>query len=148
MTNTLDRGDIAARLAIVTGRISRRTRVSPGALSYGMLSALSTIVRLGPLRPGDLARAEVVTKPTMTRILGELEQKGFIERSDDPTDGRAFMVAATDAGVVAVDEARRERAGIVTDLIEDLSDAEILAISDALEALERVAGVGQETLTS
>jgi DNA-binding MarR family transcriptional regulator len=140
--------DVAARLAIVVGRISRRTRVSPGQLSYGMLSALSTIVRLGPLRPGDLARAEVVTKPTMTRILGELEAKGFIERADDPSDARAFLVSATTEGIVAVESARSERAGIVAELIHELPAADLAAITAALPALELVAKVGQESVTA
>ena len=65
------------------------------------MSALATIQREGPLRPGDLSRIEVVTKPTMTRILTELEQRGFIAREADPRDGRAFMVSATDEGIAA-----------------------------------------------
>jgi DNA-binding MarR family transcriptional regulator len=145
-TVTSDHGEVASRLAIVVGRISRRTRVNPGTLSYGLVSALSTIVRLGPLRPGDLARAEVVTKPTMTRVLGELEQKGFIERADDPRDGRAFVVTATPAGILAVEQARSERAGIVAELIDELSPQEFAAVGRALDALERVAGIGQETV--
>ncbi|WP_066521440.1 MarR family winged helix-turn-helix transcriptional regulator [Curtobacterium ammoniigenes] len=143
-----DRGEVASRLAVVVGRLSRRSRVSPGALSYGMVSALSSIVRLGPMRPGDLARAEVVTKPTMTRVLGELEQKALIRREQDPTDGRAFVVTATPAGEAAVLEARRERAGIFAELMHELDDDEIASIGGALTALERVARVGQETLTS
>lgn len=143
-----DRGEIASRLAVVVGRLSRRSRVSPGSLSYGMVSALASIMRLGPMRPGDLARAEVVTKPTMTRVLGELEQKGLIRRESDPTDGRAFVVTVTEAGQAAVLEARRERAGIFAELMHELGDDDLRAIDNALAALERAARVGQETLTS
>lgn len=134
-----DRTEIAARLAAAVGRINRRARSDSASLGYGIVSALATIQRDGPLRPGDLSRIEVVTKPTMTRILTELEQRGFIEREADPRDGRAFMVSATPAGVDAVERARSNRTGIVAELIADLPDADVDAIAAALGALERVA---------
>jgi DNA-binding MarR family transcriptional regulator len=139
-----DRGAVAARLAVAVGRINRRARTGTASLSYGMLSALATIVRLGPLRPGDIARQEVVTKPTMTRVLGDLEARGFIEREADPTDGRAFVVTATPAGVEAVLEARTERAGLVTALLAGCTDDDVRSIAQALDALEHVAVARQE----
>ena len=134
-----DRTEIAARLAAAVGRINRRARSDSASLGYGLVSALATIQREGPLRPGDLSRIEVVTKPTMTRILTELEQRGFIEREADPRDGRAFMVTATAEGVAAVERARSDRTGIVAELIAELADQDVDAIAAALDALERVA---------
>ena len=134
-----DRTAIAARLAAAVGRINRRARTDSASLGYGIVSALATIEREGPLRPGDLSRLEVVTKPTMTRILTELEQRGFIEREADPRDGRAFMVSATPAGIEAVERARSERTGIVAELIAELGEQDVAAIAGALDALERVA---------
>ena len=134
-----DRTEIAARLAAAVGRINRRARTDSASLGYGIVSALATIQREGPLRPGDLSRLEVVTKPTMTRILTELEQRGFIAREADPRDGRAFMVSATPEGIAAVEQARSQRTGIVAELIEELPAADVAAIAGALEALERVA---------
>jgi DNA-binding MarR family transcriptional regulator len=140
MTTVTDsRHEVAARLAAAVGRINRRARTDSASLGYGIVSALATIVREGPLRPGDLSRLEVVTKPTMTRILTELEQRGFIAREADPTDGRAFMVSATPSGVAAVEEARSERTGIVAELLADLDPADVAVIAAALDALERVA---------
>jgi DNA-binding MarR family transcriptional regulator len=134
-----DRTEIAARLAAAVGRINRRARTDSAALGYGIVSALATIQREGPLRPGDLSRIEVVTKPTMTRILTELEQRGFIEREADPRDGRAFMVTATPEGIAAVERARSDRTGIVAELIAELPEPDVDAIAAALDALERVA---------
>lgn len=134
-----DRTEIAARLAAAVGRINRRARTDSATLGYGIVSALATIQREGPLRPGDLSRIEVVTKPTMTRILTELEQRGFIEREADPRDGRAFMVSATPEGIAAVERARADRTGIVAELIAELPEQDVAAIAAALDALERVA---------
>lgn len=139
-----DRTEIAARLAAAVGRINRRLRTDSGALGYGLVSALATIQAEGPLRPGDLSRIEVVTKPTMTRILTELEQRGFIEREADPRDGRAFMVTATPAGVAAVERARSDRTGIVAELIADLPEDEVAVLAAALGGLERL-GQGDRT---
>ncbi|PCN49049.1 MarR family transcriptional regulator [Curtobacterium sp. 'Ferrero'] len=138
-TSEPDRTDVAARLADAVGRINRRARSDSAALGYGIVSALATIEREGPLRPGDLSRLEVVTKPTMTRILTELEQRGFIEREADPRDGRAFMVHATPEGIAAVAAARSQRTGIVAELIAELPAEDVTAIAGALAALERVA---------
>ncbi|WIB59337.1 MarR family transcriptional regulator [Curtobacterium sp. MCLR17_007] len=146
-TGQTDRTEIAARLAGAVGRINRRARSDSASLGYGIVSALATIQREGPLRPGDLSRLEVVTKPTMTRILTELEQRGLIAREADPTDGRAFKVSITDAGVTAVEDARSQRTGIVAELIHDLPASDLDAIAGALDALERIAqgqGVQQE----
>ncbi|MBF4602605.1 MarR family winged helix-turn-helix transcriptional regulator [Curtobacterium sp. VKM Ac-2884] len=134
-----DRTEVAARLAAAVGRINRRARTDSASLGYGIVSALATIQREGPLRPGDLSRIEVVTKPTMTRILTELEQRGFIEREADPRDGRAFMVSATAEGIAAVERARSDRTGIVAELIAELGESDVTAIAGALDALERVA---------
>lgn len=134
-----DRTEVAARLAAAVGRINRRARTDSASLGYGIVSALATIQRDGPLRPGDLSRIEVVTKPTMTRILTELEQRGFIEREADPRDGRAFMVSATAEGIKAVERARSDRTGIVAELIAELGESDVAAIAGALDALERVA---------
>jgi DNA-binding MarR family transcriptional regulator len=134
-----DRTEVAARLAAAVGRINRRARTDSASLGYGIVSALATIQREGPLRPGDLSRIEVVTKPTMTRILTELEQRGFIEREADPRDGRAFMVSATAEGIEAVERARSDRTGIVAELIAELGESDVAAIAGALDALERVA---------
>lgn len=138
-TRQPDRTEIAARLAAAVGRINRRARSDSASLGYGIVSALATIQREGPMRPGDVSRIEVVTKPTMTRILTELEQRGFIARETDPRDGRAFMVTATEEGIAAVERARADRTGIVAELIAELPDSDVDAIAGALDALERIA---------
>jgi DNA-binding MarR family transcriptional regulator len=138
----VERAEVAARLAIAVGRISRRIRPSGYGLSLGLLSALSDVVRNGPVRPGDLARTEAVAAPTMTRVIAELERRGLITRSPDPADGRSFFVMATGAGAVAVLEARAERAEHVAALIADLSDDQVACLAAALPVLETTAMTG------
>jgi DNA-binding MarR family transcriptional regulator len=138
----LDKTEVAARLALAVGRLNRRIRPTADGLTHGQVSALSTIARQGPLRPGDLARIERVAAPTITRILAELETKGFVSRAADPDDGRSFFVEASAAGEAEVLRAREERAVRVLELFDGLSEEQIAELAAALDALEATAGLG------
>ena len=78
-------------------------------LSAPRLSALSVVVFGGPLSLGDLARAEQVRPPTMTRIVTGLESDGLVERKGDLRDRRLTLIAATPKGrrILAAGRARR-----------------------------------------
>jgi DNA-binding MarR family transcriptional regulator len=86
------------------------------------LSALSVVVFGGPLTVGQLAAAEQVKPPTMTRIVTGLEKDGLVTRRDDPSDGRLTQIHATAKGrrILAAGRARR-----------------VDTLSDALGALDR-----------
>ncbi|MFC5501454.1 MarR family winged helix-turn-helix transcriptional regulator [Lysinimonas soli] len=131
----------AERLALVVGRLNRRMQAATGGLSHGLLSALAMIARHGPLRLSDLAQLESVSAPTMTRTVAELESRRLVERSADPEDGRAVLVAITDDGTDAILAARATRAAVVSELLERLAPAELAAISGALPALEHLTDV-------
>jgi DNA-binding MarR family transcriptional regulator len=133
--------DLAGRLALAIGRLNRRMRSSTGGLSHGQLSALSSIVRKGPLRPSELAAIEVVAAPTITRVVADLEARGLVERQPDTDDRRSVFVAATDAGVELLLRARSDRARTVVALLAERTPAELESIRDALEALEAAANI-------
>jgi DNA-binding MarR family transcriptional regulator len=139
-----DRVEVAARLAIAVGRINRRIRPAEVALSYGKLSALSSIVRLGPVRPGDLARVEAITAPSVTRLVASLEAAGFVTRSPDPADGRAFFIEATDAGANEVLRARAQRAASMADLLTGCTDEELAQLKGVLDVLDAAAEVAPQ----
>ena len=78
-------------------------------LSAPRLSALSVVVFGGPLTLGQLAAAEQVKPPTMTRIVTGLENDGLVQRIGDPRDRRLTRIQATAKGqkVLAAGRARR-----------------------------------------
>jgi DNA-binding MarR family transcriptional regulator len=129
--------DVPARLAIVTGRLNRRLRSASGQLSHGLLSALATISKQGPLRLAELAQLESVSAPSTTRLVAELESKGLVSREPDPADGRAVLLSITLKGEAAVATARAARAEMVAELFETLDTGEISAIAAAVPALEK-----------
>ncbi|NUS42840.1 MAG: MarR family transcriptional regulator [Mycobacteriaceae bacterium] len=112
----------AADVYLALGRIIRLLRRSGdfGSLSPGAAAALATLVRGGPMRLGDLAVAERVTAPTMSRIVAALERVGHIERTPDPADGRAQLLVATGAG---------------RDLVNGLTSARIERFAAALDGI-------------
>ncbi|WP_223692436.1 MarR family winged helix-turn-helix transcriptional regulator [Leifsonia poae] len=133
--------DLASRLALAVGRLNRRMRSSTGGLSHGQLSALSTIVRRGPVRPSEIAAIEVVAAPTITRVIADLEARGLVSRQPDPDDGRSFFVTGTDAGIELLLRARSDRARAVTAILAELSATEVEQIRRAIPALETAAQV-------
>ena len=91
--------ELAARLRFALARSARRLRQEAGTgLSPSLTAALATVERSGPLTPSELADAERVRRPTVTRMLGHLEDDGLISRTPDPADGRSTLVAVTPAG--------------------------------------------------
>jgi DNA-binding MarR family transcriptional regulator len=69
-------------------------------------SLLSYAVKLGPIRPGDLAREMKIGPSTLTRNLRPLIAAGWL-RLDAGADGRSRLVSATDAGREKRQEAQR-----------------------------------------
>jgi len=69
-------------------------------------SLLSFVVKLGPLRPVDLAHAMKVSPSTLTRNLRPLIDAGLIEQQPGP-DARSRIVVATAEGQKRRAEAQR-----------------------------------------
>lgn len=81
----------------------------------------------GPQRLGELARLSRISQPGMTRLIGQMEEAGLVERSADPADSRASVLASTEAGQAALDtwldELRTALEPKFADLDEDDWDA-------------------------
>lgn len=95
-------------------------------LSAPRLSALSVVVFGGPLTLGQLARAEQVRPPTMTRIVTGLEKAGLVKRIGDPRDHRLTRIQATARGQRVLAEGRARRVKLLTEAVKTL-DANQLA---------------------
>jgi DNA-binding MarR family transcriptional regulator len=133
-----DTSDTPARLAFVIGRFNRRLLGATGGLSQGLLSALATVDKVGPIRLADLSALEQVSAPTITRTIAELEARGLVDRSADPVDGRASLIAVTEAGLDAIRRARAARAEVVSELLTRLDEVDRAAVRSAMPAFERM----------
>ncbi|UNK69496.1 MarR family transcriptional regulator [Microbacterium sp. H1-D42] len=97
--------------------------------------ALSTLAANGEMRLGALAASARTTQPGMTRLVGALEQAGLVSRSPDPDDSRATLVAATEAGIQALNDWRTELRDTLAPRFADLSDQDWAALHRAAEIL-------------
>lgn len=96
------------RVLLVSSRVLR-TRTASDEVSASQYSVLAFLQRTGESTPGALAEFEHVSPPVMTRILGRLEQSGFVERAAHPGDGRQVLVTLTEIGEQVVLQGRAER---------------------------------------
>ncbi|NUW30767.1 MarR family transcriptional regulator [Nonomuraea sp. SMC257] len=95
-------GHLTDRLLIVYGRYG---------LGEGEFDVLATLRRAGPpfeRAPGELAAYTMVTTGAMTKRIDRLEHGGLVTRRPSERDGRARVVALTDAGRKLIDEAFAE----------------------------------------
>jgi DNA-binding MarR family transcriptional regulator len=129
--------ELATRLRLAVGRLSRRVRIDGGeSVPPLQLSALVTVEQYGPLRLSELARREAVTAPTMSRVLSALDEQGLVVRAADPQDARGVLITLSPDGARRLDEVRTRRTALVARRLARLDDAQRAALTAALPALE------------
>jgi DNA-binding MarR family transcriptional regulator len=107
-------------------------------LNAPRLSALSVIVFGGPIALTELASAEQVRPPTMTRIVDALVNLGLAARSPNPSDGRSTQIRATPAGRKLLLQGRQRRVRALSDRIAALTNRERATLKDAAELLKQI----------
>jgi DNA-binding MarR family transcriptional regulator len=111
-------------------------------LSPARLSVLSVLVFGGARTLGQLAAAEQVTAPTMTRLVVALEADGLVRRRDDGKDRRVVWLHATRRGVKVLQEGRRRRVSALSRALAALSKREIACVDEAVALLNRALSHG------
>jgi DNA-binding MarR family transcriptional regulator len=124
-------------LAIHLLRKLRREDESSG-LNAPRLSALSVIVFGGPVTLGDLAAAEQVRPPTMTRIVNALEDLGLVTKTRKAEDARSSHIAATADGRRLLMEGRERRVRALARQISFLRPADQAKLLEASAILKEV----------
>ena len=100
------------------------------------LSALSVVVFGGPISLNDLARAEQVRPPTMSRIVDALVKDGLVRRKVNAQDRRAVVIAATAKGGKVLQQGRQRRVKFLALHLSRLSRSELLRIEQALQSIQ------------
>lgn len=129
----------ADRLHSAAIHLLRRLRRQDTASGIGaaQLSALSVLVFAGPLTLGELAAAEQVKAPTMTRIVAALERQGLVRRQVDSRDRRVAHVRATGKGTRVLQQGRSRRVRYLAQRLRLLKPHERAALAKAADILER-----------
>ncbi len=137
-----DTAKLADRLHSAAIHLLRRVRKQDAATGEGpaRLSALSVLVFGGAMTVGDLAAAEQVRPPTMTRIVTGLERGGLARRMADAMDARRVRICATGKGVRLLQRVRKRRIEYLARHLEVLADEELEALKKAINILEKSMG--------
>jgi DNA-binding MarR family transcriptional regulator len=139
MTTTTEttRAELASHLRLVVMRLTRRLRQhAPADITPSQLSALAVVVRDSRLTLSQLAEAERVQPPSMTRIVESLLQRRLITRTPSDEDRRVAWVAPTPEGIALIAAVRKQRDAYLARHLRALSADDIAVLNRAAELLE------------
>jgi len=114
----------------------RRTDALTG-VPAAQLSALSVLMG-GPRTLSDLARAEQVRPPTMSKLVSDMERAGLIRRDTDPDDGRVVRVEMTARGRRVLAKGREMRIADIERRIRARPAGDVRLLASALDVIERM----------
>lgn len=112
---------------------------SASGITAPRLSVLSVVVFGGPRTLGELAQAEQVKPPTMTRLVGALEAEGLVKREVDKEDRRITRIRATKKGEKVMFEGRERRVSNLAARLDKLSAAERRELEHAAKVIAQLA---------
>jgi DNA-binding MarR family transcriptional regulator len=122
-------------------RLLRRNDAESG-VTAPHLSALSVLVFGGEKTLGELAAAEGVKPPSMTRVVQNLERDGLVVREPDEHDRRVGRVRATERGERILWEGRRRRVADLAGRLGTLAPEDRAALERAVVVLGRLLAAG------
>jgi DNA-binding MarR family transcriptional regulator len=134
---------LASALRLSVMRLARRMRSERDPdnelLPVGQLSVLGSLKRLGDLTVGELAAAERVQPPSMTRNVNCLVEGGYVVRHRHESDGRQVVVGLSEKGLATLAADRRRRDAWLAQRLRELTPDERNLLRQAAPILERVA---------
>ncbi|MDT5041653.1 MAG: hypothetical protein QOE51_2638 [Actinoplanes sp.] len=133
--------ELAKTLREAIHRLNRRVRQARpvGDLTFSQLSALTSLQLAGALTPRELADMERVQPPTMTKIVGKLEDRGLVARTPHPTDGRQVILAATELGRAVFAQFEQARNEWLAAQLAELTPEQRDTLASAAAILQQVA---------
>jgi DNA-binding MarR family transcriptional regulator len=131
--------EVASRLRLAVMRLSRRLRQhAPGGITPSQLSALSTLVAAKRITLSQLAVAERVQPPSVTRVVDVLVADGYATRTQSDEDRRVAWVEPTAAGRDLVDGVRRQRDAYLARRLRTLTVDDRAVLARAAVLLEQL----------
>ena len=131
--------ELVARLRLSVTRLYRRLRQhSVGGLTASQASALSSINRLGAPTLGELAVCESIQPPSMTKIVANLEEAGYVKRVVDQADRRVARVTLLAPGRKVLQQNRSLKNAYLARQLHQLDEQEREALGQLTVLLERL----------
>jgi DNA-binding MarR family transcriptional regulator len=129
---------LASQLRVSLARLARRLRSEcDPVVTQTQLSGLATIDRHGPMTAGALAEHEHIRRPTATRLIASLVERGLVERVPDPLDGRVAWLRLTPEGARHLQGIRRRKDRFLSERLTRLDPEELATLARAAVILDR-----------
>jgi DNA-binding MarR family transcriptional regulator len=140
MAVPVDVNQLAAELNSMAIHLLRRIRIADASLGLtpARLSALSVLVFGGPASLRQLAEAEQVAAPTMSRIVAALEREGLVQREPDQVDARAVRLTATARARKLLERGRQLRIKQLAAELRSLTEADRATLAHAADILREL----------
>ena len=144
MPTTIPTASAAELASVLRPALLRLTRIvrnqrADQSVTLTQLAALATLAKHGPMSARELAAAENVQPPSMTKVLANLEEHGMVAREPHPTDGRQVVLEATDAGRRLLAEESRSRDAWLSRRLTNLGAEERSLLERVVPLLDKLA---------
>ncbi|MGO4250601.1 MarR family winged helix-turn-helix transcriptional regulator [Paenarthrobacter sp. RAF54_2] len=107
------------------------------SIDRSMISILTRLSATGTLRISDLANRLGLDRSTLSRQVAAAVTAGYVSRTTDESDSRAYLVSMTDEGKAAYRAVRLARTRIMVEMTRQMSSSELDQVSNALPILAR-----------
>ena len=124
-------GSLLPTASRLTRLLLRRSALRVPRSEAGVLAALSG----GARRITELADREGHAQPTITQLVKRMEERGWVARERDPSDGRVVLVSLTEAGAVTLERIRASYRAVLREHLAEMPDEQIAALAGATTAL-------------
>ena len=88
---------------------------------------------------GQLAKAEGVRAPTITRRIQQMEEAGLVVRGTSERDGRVVRVRHSARAIAVLEQGRATRAAVIGSRLAALDASDRATLERALEILDEIA---------
>jgi DNA-binding MarR family transcriptional regulator len=129
------------RLSYVIGRLDRVLRrrlgavVEPAGLTLPAYTALSVLRAQEGLSNAQLARRSLITPQSMSEVLAQLADKGYVRRRANTDRGRMIGIELTAAGGRALSRCDKAVDAVEREMLASLGDSEAASLRSALVKL-------------
>ncbi|MGZ8742506.1 MAG: MarR family winged helix-turn-helix transcriptional regulator [Nocardioides sp.] len=109
-----------------TVRVGKRLRQRlPGdEFDFSSMALLKTLATQGPMRLSALASVLHLDASTVSRQVRTLQDRGLVERTDDPDDGRASQIGISPHGLPALEDGGRRRRALIGHVMADWAESD------------------------
>jgi DNA-binding MarR family transcriptional regulator len=121
--------------AIVRASRTARLGLDSEDMPGWKVAVLSLLAREGEQRLGQVAAHLEVDPSVASRQVATLEQLGLVTRRPDPADGRAQLLAVSEAGLAVFDDYCALQARWVAEALDGWDDAEVAHLAARLQKL-------------